>query len=298
MAELRGTTGLGEAPRNSWAEWDIKIREVVVLERRQLTPKMVRLTLGGPDMDGFESHIADEHCKLVFPDADTGETRAPVQDGARLAWPSPFPTCRDYTIRRYDAVAGEIDIDFVVHAGGVASEWAQSCEIGSTVWLAGPRPAMVVPPEFGFLVLLGDETALPAIGRWLSEMPADARGVVAVEIDGPAEEQELPVPAGVTLTWLHRDGAAPGSTTLLGDFASSIELPSDVHSYVWAGGEAISLKPVRQWARSTGHTKHQSDITGYWRRGVTQEELEKPSLLDRVVHRVEHTVAHLLGREH
>lgn len=292
------TGDVGEKPRNSWAEWDIKIRELEVLGREHVTPRMVRLTLGGPGMDGFESHIADEHCKLVFPDADTGETRAPVQNGSRLAWPTPFPTCRDYTIRRYDAEAAEIDIDFVVHPGGVASEWAQSAEIGSPIWLAGPRPAMVVPPEFGFLVLLGDETALPAIGRWVEELPTGARGIVAVEIAGPEEEQKLSVPDGVSLTWLHRDGAAPGSTTLLADFVDTIELPSDVHTYVWAGGEALSLKPVRRWARATGHTKHQSDISGYWRRGVTQEELEKPTLVDRVAHKVEHAVAHLLRREH
>jgi NADPH-dependent ferric siderophore reductase len=281
-------------PRATWAEWDIKIRELDVLRREQVTPRMVRLTLGGPNMAGFESHIADEHCKLVFPDPDTGTTRPPVQDGDHLDWPRPFPIARDYTIRRYDEVAGEIDLDFVVHAGGVASEWARTCAIGSTIWLAGPRPSRIVPPEFGFLVLLGDETALPAISRWLEEMPADARGVVAVEVDGPEEEQKLSVPTGVELTWLHRNGAARGATTLLGDFARGITIPEGVHSYVWAGGEAISLKPVRAWARSTGHGKDQSDITGYWRRGVTQDELEKPTLRDRV----EHAVAHLLGREH
>jgi len=287
-------TASAERPRAYWATWDIKIREVELLRRESLTPRMLRLTLGGSQMDGFESHLPDEHCKLVFPDADTGITRAPVQDGDHLDWPRPFPTCRDYTIRRYDESAGEIDLDFVLHEGGVASTWSQEAEIGSTIWLAGPRPARLVPPEFDFLVLLGDETALPAIGRWLEEMPEEQRAVVAIEVDSETEQQPLRVPAGTELTWLHRDGAAPGTTSLLGDFARNIRIPEGVHAYVWAGGEAASLKPVRSWARSQGFNKDDSDITGYWRRNATQDDMQKPTMLDRL----EHAVAHVLRREH
>lgn len=281
-------------PRAELAQWPIKIRELTVLRREQVTPGMVRLTLGGPNLAGFESHIPDEHCKLVFPDPDTGITRAPVQDGDHLDWPRPFPIARDYTVRRYDAVAQEVDFDFVVHRGGVASEWAQHCEVGSTIWVAGPRPSLVVPPDFGFLVLLADETGLPAVGRWLEEWPTGTRGVVAVEVDGPEEEQDLPVPDGVRLHWLHREGAGRGTTTMLADFAQSVELPEETHSYVWAAGEAIGLKPVRRWARATGHGKHQADVTGYWRRGVPQEDLATPTLLDRA----RHALDHLLRREH
>lgn len=143
-------------------------------------------------------------------------------------------------------------------------------------------------------MLLADETGLPAVGRWLEEWPVGTRGVVAVEIDGPQERQDLPVPDGVELHWLERAGSARGTTALLGDFAATIEIPQGVHSYVWASAEAISLKPVRRWARSTGHGKYQSDVTGYWRRGVTQEEKDKPSLLDHVTHALDH----LLRREH
>jgi NADPH-dependent ferric siderophore reductase len=255
------------APQATLVDFPIRIRELQVLRRTAVTPRMARLTLGGPGIAGFESHLPDEHCKLVFPDPDTGATRAPVQDDDHLHWPTPFPPTRDYTVRRFDAVAGEVDFDIVLHEGGVGSAWAQRAEIGSSMWVAGPRPGLRVPPEFGAHVLLGDETALPAIGRWLAELPADARGVAAIEVADAAEEQDLRHPPGIAVTWLHRDGAAPGTTSLLGDFARTIELPAGVHTYVWAFGEAGCIKPVRRWAREHGIGKGQSEIGGYWRRG-------------------------------
>jgi NADPH-dependent ferric siderophore reductase len=81
---------------------------------------------------------------------------------------------------------------------------------------------------------------------------------------------------------------------LLGDFARNIRIPDGIHAYVWASGEATSLKPVRSWARSHGFGKDDSDITGYWRRNATQDDLQKPTVRDRL----EHAVAHVLRREH
>ncbi|GAA4975085.1 siderophore-interacting protein [Kineococcus glutinatus] len=257
----------GVAPQATWARWDITIRELVLLRREHVTPRMLRLTLGGPGIAGFESHLPDEHCKWVFPDPGTGVTRAPEQDGDHLRWPTPFPPTREYTVRRYDAAAGEVDFDVVLHDGGVAATWARTAGIGSTLWVAGPRPSRVVPPEFGFHVLLGDETALPAIGRWLEEVPAGVRGVAAVEVADAGEEQDLRVPEGWTLTWLHRDGAPAGSLDLLGEFAEGVALPQDTWTYVFAAGEAGCLKRVRRWARAQGVGRGQSDIAGYWKRG-------------------------------
>lgn len=283
-------------PEAFYPSWPIKIRELEVLRRAMVTPRMVRVTLGGPGIAGFESHHPDEHMKLVFPDADTGLTRAPTQDGDHLDWADPFPPTREYTVRRYDRDAGEVDIDFVVHAGGLASEWAQQAPIGSTLWIAGPRPSLYVPPAFGFLVLLGDETALPAIGRWLEELPDDARGVAAVEIHDDAERQDLRVPHGFTLTWLSRGGAPAGTTTLLGDFAERIELPSDTHTYVFASAEAGCVKPVRRWARAQGIGPKQSDIGGYWKKGRTSAVPTSP--LARAGREVQHALDHLLRRDH
>lgn len=279
-----------------WAELPIRIREAQVVRRSHVTPAMIRITLGGPGMAGFESHLPDEHVKLVFPDPETGRTRAPVEDGDHLDWPAPFPPTREYTVRRYDAEAGEVDFDFVVHPGGLASTWAQQAPIGSSIWIAGPRPPRTVPVECRHLVLLGDETALPAIGRWLEEMPEGLTGVAAVEIAGSSEEQDLPVPNGFTLHWLHRGDSPAGSSALLAEFAHTLTLPGEVRTYVWAAAEAGSIKPVRAWARSHGVTPAESDIGGYWKVGVTRAV--PTSRRAQLAAQVRHGVAHLLGREH
>ncbi|CAN5265513.1 siderophore-interacting protein [soil metagenome] len=254
-------------------EWDVKIRELEVLARAFVTPLMVRITLGGPGTEGFESHTADEHVKLVFPDADTGLTRPPRQVGSQLEWPRPFPPTREYTIRRFDAAAHEIDIDFVVHEGGLAPAWALEAPIGSTIWVAGPRPTALVPDDFTFHVRIGDETALPAIGRWLEELPAPAKGIVAVEVASPDEEQALTAPDGVSITWLHRGNVAAADSRLLAEFMDRLELPNDERVYVWAAGEAGALKPIRRWATAHGFARGTCDISGYWRRGVLDQRV-------------------------
>lgn len=285
-----------QAPRAYQARYPIKIRELDVLHRRQITPRMTRITLGGPNLDGFESHAPDEHVKLVFPDPDSGVTRNPTQDGDHLDWPHPLPPNRSYTVRRYDAATREIDIDFVVHPGGLASEWSQNAELGSRIWVAGPRPGLIVPPEFGFQILLGDETALPAIARWLQELPADVRGIAAVEIHDDAERQNLSTPTGIEVTWLSRNGAPAGTTSLLGDFARGLTLPTGEHTYLFAQGEAGCVKPVRRWARAHGFGKGNSDIGGYWRRG-TKSELPSNRALALALE-ARHRMMHALGIEH
>lgn len=255
------------------AEHPVRVRQLQVLRRESVTPRMVRVVLGGPGLTGFESHVPDEHVKLVFPDPD-GVTRPPTElpDGSSLEWPRPFPPNREYTIRRYDRAAqegaGEVWIDFVVHAGGLASDWAQRVESGDSVWVAGPRPGLVVPPEFEHQVLLADHTALPAVGRWLEELPAGVEAQAVVAVPNRNEQQELAVRPGVEVTWLHTEDPA-FDTDSLGAALEQLTLPVDRPVYLWAAGEAGVLKPVRRWARANGFARGTCDISGYWRAART-----------------------------
>lgn len=172
---LAGTTG-AKVPYPP-----IGIRELEVVRSEMVGTGLLRLTLGGPELAGFESHAPDEHVRLVYPDAD-GTLRLPERDGFSLKWPRPLPISREYTVRRYDAEAGELDLDFALHDGGYASDWAQAATVGTRVHVAGPPGGVVVPWTYDRYLLAGDITALPAIARWLEMMPAAAAGWVFVEI--------------------------------------------------------------------------------------------------------------------
>ncbi|MER7417648.1 siderophore-interacting protein [Micromonospora peucetia] len=240
--------------------YPIGVRRVRVLARRQLTPRMLRLTLGGPDLVGFHTYQADDHVKVVFPDPD-GTRRDPVPDGqGMLDWPRPSPTSRKYTVRRYDAAAHEIDLDFVLHDGGVASTWAASAAVGDEATIAGPPGAKAFPHTYDHYVFAVDGTALPAVGRWLEDSPADVSAHVVVEVDDAAERgYPLALRDRVAVTWLVREG----TSSTLAEEVRSLRLPAG-RSFLFAAGEATDIRPLRAWSRD----RLDSLITGYWKRGI------------------------------
>lgn len=199
--------------------------------------------------------------KILFADPH-GQLPLPIQDGDKLIWPRPLPVSREYTVRRYDIDAGELDIDFVVHEGGLASAWATAVQPGDRIWIAGPPRGTVVPDVYDFYVLVGDETALPAIARFANELPATAAGRIGVIVHDPEEGQELIVPAGVEVTWLYRDADALG---LVVNFLSAVKPPAGARTYLWVAGEQRLLKAARDWAQTHGVRRHDRHTTGYWR---------------------------------
>ncbi|WP_197319892.1 siderophore-interacting protein [Saccharomonospora sp. NB11] len=248
--------------------YPIHIRTAEVVRTRRLGAGLVRVTLGGEGTEGFEAHAPDEHIKLIFPDAD-GRLRLPEPDGLMLRWPRPSPTAREYTVRAYDPVTGELDIDIALHPGGLASEWARSVRPGEQVHVAGPPGGLIVPFSYDRYVLAGDITALPAIARWLEALPPTAAGWAVIEVAGPAEEIALTRPEAVEVRWLHRGDRAPGTTDLLERAVRALPLVPDERTYVWVAGEAGAIKPLRRWVRDELKlARHDHDITGYWKRGV------------------------------
>ncbi|MFJ8923113.1 NADPH-dependent ferric siderophore reductase, contains FAD-binding and SIP domains [Streptomyces sp. LamerLS-316] len=248
--------------------YPIGIRETEVVRTAMVGAGLLRVTLGGPGTEGFEAHSPDEHVKLLFPDPD-GSLRLPEPNGAMLRWPRPAPVSRQYTVRRYDPVSGEIDIDVALHEGGLASEWASAARPGAVMHLAGPPGGLIVPHSYDRYLLAGDITALPAIARWLEELPRTAKGWAFVEVPDPAQEIELSAPEGVEVHWLHRDSRAADADEALVRAVTAVAVPEGERLYVWVAGEAGQIKPLRRWVRDEmGLEKADHDITGYWKRGV------------------------------
>ena len=253
----------------------ITLRELQVLRVEDVTPTMRRLVLGGDQLEAFErdgfelpefvSLGFDDHVKIFFPDPVTGTHVLPTQLERRIEWSDdPAPIARSYTVRSFDGT--EVAIDVVVHSAGVATAWALACAPGDPIWLAGPKMGMLLPESTDWLLLAGDETALPAIARCLEELPAGMPAQVIVEVDGPESEQDLQAPDGAEIRWLHRGGAEPGTTTLLEDAIREADWwPGE--AFAWVAGETMTLRPIRALLREErGMPRERLDIAAYWRR--------------------------------
>ena len=244
--------------------YPICIRTTTVLRRAHVTPNIIRVTVGGPGLAGFHSYQADDHFKIVLPDPD-GALRLPVPtEDLSLDWPRPSPPARRYTARRYDAAAGELDIDVVVHEGGVGSAWATTVQVGDEVAIAGPPGAKAFPHNYDHYVFAVDTTALPAAARWLEESPADTSAHLVIETDDEADHAyPLADRAGVSVTWLVRSG----TRSSLAETVRALDLP-DARTFLFAAGEADDIKPLRAWSKG----RLDSLFTGYWKRGVADLE--------------------------
>ncbi|WP_446225035.1 siderophore-interacting protein [Nocardia sp. IBHARD005] len=248
--------------------YPIGLRTVEVLRTAPLGSGLIRITFGGEELDGFHSYVPDEHVRLVFPD-ENGVLHLPRKDGLLLHWGTPRPVTRDYTVRRFDAVARELDIDVAVHPGGLASEWALCAEPGARAHIAGPVGGLVVPKTYDKYLLAGDITALPAIARWLEWLPREASGWVFIEVAHRGEQIPLEAPDDIEVHWVHRGHSGPGAGGTFERRVRSIEMEPDQRAYVWIAGESGAIKPLRRWVRTElGLDPQDCLITGYWRHGV------------------------------
>lgn len=261
--------------RREWKTYPINVRELRVLEVSDVTPRMRRIVIGGEQLGEFTTAdgIAvpalrnegfDDHLKVIVPDAGQAHAVPPRQVEGHLDW-TDSSAAKDYTPRAWDPQAGRLTLDFVKHEGGLASGWSLTAKVGDPVHIAGPKNSALMPTDVEWLLVGGDETALPAIGRLLQDWPAGIGGQVFVEIADAAEQQDLPVPDGVTLTWLPRRGVAAGHSTALADAVTTMPW-RDGPVYCWFAGEALSLKPIRRYLKERGVPADSLEVTGYWRR--------------------------------
>ena len=175
---------------------------------------------------------------------------------------------RDYTPRSWDGAAGWIELDFVLHGDGPASSWAAQAAPGSTLVIGGPRGSLVVPVAFDWYFLAGDETALPAIGRRIEELPAGAKVVAVIEVDNSAEEQSFETSADLTLVYAHRNGTPAGTSSALRDAVAAASFPSG-DAYAYIAGEVGIARGIREHlTEERGFNPEWVKAAGYWRLGV------------------------------
>ncbi len=249
-------------------------RRVTTLQVRRterITPHMIRVVAAGPELAGFpDTAYTDRYVKILFP-----------RQG--VAYPEPFdietiwaelprdrwPATRTYTVRALDRATGELTIDFVLHGDtGLAGPWAASARPGDVLRLLGPGGAYAPDPDADWHLMIGDESALPAIGAACARVPAGADVLALLEVENAAERQSLTGPGQLQVSWFYREKGEPGQVL---EALRALPLPSGrMHAFVH--GEAGLIRDIRRHlVQERGVPREMLSVSGYWRRGRDED---------------------------
>lgn len=215
-------------------------RDVEVIRIDEISPNFRSLTFAGEALANFRSDGFDDHVKLILPSGD-GEV------------------ARDYTPRRFNPVSKELTIEFALHGHGFASNWAASARLGQRAVIAGPRGSMIVPTDYQWHLLIGDDTALPAVARRLEELPSGAVAQVLLLVTDRADRRRFKSKAVFNVNW------ADNEQELI-DTVRAFHVPSG-EGHIWCGAEAAIAAAVREiLVERKGHDKDAIRSSAYWRR--------------------------------
>lgn len=269
---------------------------VTLVAREQISPSFVRITLGGPDLATCSPTLLDQRVKLLFGVREVLDAMVAAPDWypAWLALPDvDRPVLRTYTlsaVRPGTDGSGEVDIDVAIHGldaegGSPGLRFALHAPLGTPTVLVAGDATVAGHDTVGVawhpggardVLLVGDETALPAVVNIAATLPADAVGQIILEVPESGDERSFAHPGGVRVTWLARDrgeqaggvfGQAAGESgepeELLWD-----EVAGDGVRYGWIAGETGWVNRLRAEARAAGVPKGQVAFMGYWKRGA------------------------------
>jgi NADPH-dependent ferric siderophore reductase len=238
-------------------------------------PRLRCITLAGGDLTVFAPLGPDTFVYVLLP--PPGRTQLTID--ATFGWeaygqlpPQEQPVGAYYTARAWRPETAELDLLFVLHEpAGPASAWAAAAQPGDPVAIWGPREAFTPSAATGRVLLVADETGLPAVAAILEWLPVHWPAVVAAEVDGPELRQPLSQRAGDRVVWVDRNGRPPGTATeLLVDAVRSLGPLAD-DTYVWGGGESRAMTAMRKYVRGeVGLRREQVALVAYWRHADDQ----------------------------
>lgn len=234
------------------------MRRVQVARVQQLSPHMVCVTFTGDDLAAFGWNGPAAHIKLIFPEEGQNEVPMPQPDGPRST------RMRTYTPRRFDPTVPELDVEFVLHGEGPASNWAAQAQPGQVLILAGPGPNYQIDTDADWFLLAGDDAALPAIETILDALPAAAQVRVLVEVADAQEERPLATAANLDITWLQRS-IQPDAML---EEAIHAEVFPTGNGRVYVGCEAAAMRRIRKHLLKDRGLDAATIVTrGYWKLG-------------------------------
>lgn len=235
---------------------ELRFRTVTLTAREWLAPDFVRVRLSGGDLAGFDSPGSDDHMRLFFPSGPVDSIEelrsAPSREYTPLAWGDDW-----------------LDVEFAVHGDqGVAAPWAASAPLGSSIGVGGPRGSAVLTGTPGSWLLVGDETAIPAIRRFATLVAPDVPARIVIETVSAGREIDIDAP--IAVEWLHR-GEAPAGSSLVA-FLDSLT-PEDAvghDPFVFIAAEQGIVKPGRALLERWAIDPAKAVVKGYWKRGESE----------------------------
>jgi NADPH-dependent ferric siderophore reductase len=227
---------------------------------------MVAVFVTGDDLDAYGDAAPTSHLKVFLPAPGQDAPLLPTVTADGLRFPDgPGPVVRTYTPRRYDRASKTLEIQFLLHGAGPATEWAQRAKPGDKLAVGGPGGRFSLDPVAGHWWIAADESAIPAVGTLLDALPDSVTAEVHLEAGGPEDEIEFTGAAKASITWHHRrPGDAYGAE--LGRAARAAAIPDGAR--VWVGCESAAMRDIRRYLISAGKAARDSIVTrGYWRAG-------------------------------
>lgn len=226
---------------------------------------MVRIVVGGEELEGFAIEAPASSVRLLLPPPGSDDLVMVTWTGNQFELPDGSrPPIRTFTPRRFDADSNELTLDFVLHDHGVATDWAQRAQPGDEVAISGPGRSDDLDPEARSHLLVGDESAMPAIAQLLEWIPDDRSIEVHLEVRAPDARIPLPDHPGVTVNWHDaEEGAEPGAEMI--DAVHGLDELPDV---VWVAGEAAAVQRLRKHLfDERGRDRSSVTARGYWKKG-------------------------------
>ncbi len=240
-------------------------RQVAVRSTTHLSDHMLRIVFGGEELAGFAIEAPASSVRLLLPPQGADEIEMPTWTGNQFELSNgDRAPIRTFTPRAFDARTNELTLDFVLHDGGAANDWARRARPGDVVAISGPGRAEPVDADARSFLLAGDETALPAIGQLLEWIDDDRTIDVHVELSAPTARIELPAHAGARVTWHEAvPGAAPGEAVV-----AAVQAIDDLPDAVWVAGEAAAVQRLRKHLfDERGRARSTVTARGYWKLG-------------------------------
>ena len=232
-------------PHIERVRFELKRRSLRVERSIRLTPGMLRIVFSGEDLHDFASLAPDDHIKIFVPT------------------PSGDILPRSYTPRRYDSETRTLAIDFALHDAGPATNWAIDAQPGDRLEVGGPKGSVIVSPDIRHWLLIGDETALPAIARRIEETGARARVTSVVAVTGPQEHLAFDTRADLLALWAHRSISDSSDPRALLAILKTIGLLPG--TFVWIAAEAMVTRAIRTYlVQDRSHPLSWMKASGYW----------------------------------